>query len=323
MEEFIDEKLSTDADYETLNRSLGLIYQGRREFTDLIELNSNETASKTLDIIKVCFNLSNDNIEDDMSTVSPEDFDCALWVTNMIIKLENFSALYDSLHSSGLVRLENLLDGNSAESQTLEGCSRALQNTSQLFDSFRALTDWVTGVQLILYHYSYSNDDAQEEDSDYNFFSDDLIIESLNSVFSLLVEFPEQDYYDVIDGVRDACSFLDAQLNPLKDDAIAAMETINGVRDALARVQPQLRRWTSHVIVHRGVNNHVLPVDHMINEFIEKNLTKLELAKYFASERFSQQREEFVSNTTDIVAILKHYRYPGETAKFKFYEYII
>ena len=318
MEEFIEEKLSTDADYETLNRSLDVIYQGRREFTDLIELNPNETESKTVDVIKICFNLSSVSPEDDvMSTVSPEDFDCTLWVTNMTSKLENFSALCDSLHSSGLVRLENLLDGNSAESQTQEGCSRALQNMSQLFDSFRALTDWVTGVQLILYHYSYSNDGTQEEDSDYNYFNDDLIIESLNSVFSLLAEFPEQDYYDVIDVVRDACSFLDAQLNPLKDDAISAMETINGVRDALARIQPQLRRWTSHVIVHRGVNNHVLAVDHVINEFIEKNMTKLELAKYFASERFSQQREEFVSNTTDMVAILKHYRYCRKTAKFK------
>ena len=133
-----------------------------------------------------------------MSTVSPED--CTLWVTNMTIKLENFSALYDSLYNSGLVRLEKLLDESSAESQTQESCSRALQNTSQLFDSFRALTDWVTGVQLILYHYSYSYDGTQEEDSDYNFFSDDLIIESLNSVFSLLAEFPQQDYYDIIEG---------------------------------------------------------------------------------------------------------------------------
>ena len=69
----------------------------------------------------------------------------------MTIKLEKFSELYDSLHSSGLVRLGNLLDGSRAESQTQEGCSRALQNTSQLFDSFRALTDWVNGIQLILY----------------------------------------------------------------------------------------------------------------------------------------------------------------------------
>ena len=316
MEEFIDEKLSTDADYETLNRSLCALYQGRNELTALLELNPNETESKTVHVIKICFNSSSISPEDDvMSTVSPEDLDCAHWVTNMTIKIENFSGLYDSLYSSGLVRLGNLLDGITAESQTQEGCSRALQNTSQLFDSFRALTDWVTGVQIILY--SYSNDGTQEEDSDYNYFNDDLVLESLNSIFSLLAEFPEQDYYDIIDGLRGACSFLDAQLNLLKDDAISAMETINGVRDALARVQPQLKRWTSHVIVHRGVNNHVLPVDHVIKEFIEKNMTKLELAKYFASERFSQQREEFFSNTTDMVTILKHYRYCRKTAKFK------
>ena len=125
MEEFIDEKLSTDADYETLNRSLGALYQGRNELTALLELNPNETESKTVDVIKICFNSSSISPEDDvMSTVSPENLDCAHWVTNMTIKIENFSALYDSLYSSGLVRLENLMDGITAESQTQESCSR-------------------------------------------------------------------------------------------------------------------------------------------------------------------------------------------------------
>ena len=328
MEELIKVKLSTDADYETLNSSLGLMYQIRREFTVLLELNHDETASRMLDVIEVCLNLSRDTGEEDaMSASLPEDVDCPLFISNMTTKLQNFSEAHASLDSLGLIRFQNILEGNDAASQLREQCSNALQNTSQLFDSFRTVTDWITELLIVLSYYSYStDDDAQEEYSDY--FNDDVVGVSLNRVFSLLKEFPVQDPGDVTAQLRDSCSFLDVRLKPLKDDVTAAMETINGVHDAHARVKPLLRRWARHVIVHRKATNHPFPVYSMLNEFMEqnitnvisrfikKNMTKLELANYFSSERFSQEREEFISNTTDMVVIMTRYRYLRE--KFKF-----
>ena len=319
----IKERLSTNADFETINSSLALMYWGRREFTILLELNQNETGSRMLDVIKVCLNLSRDTGEEDATPMAlPEDVDCLLFISNLTTKLQNFSEAYDNLDSSGLVRLHTILEGNDAASQLQEECSNALQNTSQLFDSFRALTDWVTQLQFILAYYSYSTDDAQEDYSDY--FNDDVVAESLNSVFSRLGEFSEGDPDDITAQLKDSCSFLDALLEPFKDDAMAAMETINGVHDAHARVKPLLRRWARHVIVHRNATNYPFPVysmlnefmeqniTHVINRFMEKNVTKLELAKYFSSQKFSREREEFIANTTDMVAIMKRYRYPRE-----------
>ena len=310
MEELIKEKLSTDADYETLNSSLDVMYRARSEFIALLELTHNNTASRTIDVIKACLNLSRDTGEDDViPTALPDGFECPLFIGNMTTMLHNFLQSYELLDSPGLVRLQNILEGNNAASHLQEDCSNALQNTSQLFDSFRTITDWVSGIWIILYQHTYYTDGDPEEYSDYNYFNDDLVLESLNSVFTLLEEFPQQNPTDVITLLRDSCSFLDVDLNALKDDATALMEMINAVYDAHARVKPLLRRWASHVIAHHNGTNQVLQVDHFINEFIEKKITKLELAKYFGSERFSQQREEFISNTTDMGAIMSQYRY--------------
>ena len=295
MEELIEETLNTDAHYQTLNASLRTMYQARRDLISLFNITNNETASQTLDAAVVC-------LSDDANASA--DTDCEGLLSNVIHDAQNFSAQYGGLSDESIFRLERFLEG-----ETQDKCAESLRNTSQLFYQFTEFIDWASLLEAYIPLALYGGPNGTTEGSGAGVFSAEQL---LTHVFTLLRTFPVQDSSDIVSGVMDACAVLNDKLKTLEAQALAAMETISGVRDAQARVDPLLRRWVNHVIFHYDVPtlNHTnpFPVEHVIKQYQDGNITKLELAKHFESESFSQQMAQFISNSSDMEAVMTSYR---------------